>query len=320
MDLSETVRALMQDGKGIVLTGESNETEDARLLSFGIGSADARREYHELLITTPGIEGHVSGIILSPEAIHENASTGMPLPELIVSKNILVGVSLFADTPDESFVEKIREYRSHGALFAFFSVPVSVSSEPVSEELQKNIHSLAECATHALAEGIVPILSPDISMYGAHSAAQAEDYLLEVLSLLADDLKAALVPLDQILIGASMAVSGSENSARADAAEVSERSVRSLTTALSDKIGGVLFLSDAQTPTEATANLNALARLEPLPWPIAFCFARALQEPVLEVWKGNQENFAEAQSAFEGRLSLLSRADAAGYSKTLEEA
>ncbi|MBV9349441.1 MAG: fructose-bisphosphate aldolase, partial [Patescibacteria group bacterium] len=132
-------------------------------------------------------------------------------------------------------------------------------------------------------------------------------------------LKSEDAELPGMITAVSMAVSGSDASARADSQEVAERTLRALTTGLPENMGGVVFLSDAQNPEEGTANLNALARLEPLPWPIAFCFARALLEPVLAAWKGADENFADAQAVLNQRLALLSRADAAGYSTALED-
>ena len=321
MELTATVRALMADGKGILLAGESDEIENERLVAFGIGSDDAQREYHELLLTTPGIEEHLSGVILSPHATDAHVSDGTSFVQLLASKNILAGVSLPSTAVvDENFHTLLQQHASQGISFALFTASASVSADPMSDELQKNILALSAAAKVSHDVGMVPVLALDVAMYGAHSAAQAEDYILEMLSLLSDDLKAASVPLESIIIAVSMAVSGSDNPARADSSEVAERSVRALTTGIPPAVGGVVFLSDAQNPEEGTANLNALARLEPLPWPIAFCFARALQEPVLAIWKGNQENFAEAQSVFEGRLALLSRADGAGYSKTFEEA
>ncbi|MDO8523823.1 MAG: class I fructose-bisphosphate aldolase [bacterium] len=318
MKLDEVLQGLMQEGKGILLAGETTEGENERLAAFGAGSEDARRTYREILFTTPGIEEHLSGIILSPESVHGAASDGTLFLTLIASRKIFAGILFDEKTDDAKLSETLREYASHGASFAAFTLAASVSDEPMTDELQKNIGALAARAKISHAGNVMPLLLLDVSMYGAHTAAHAEDSILEALSLLSDSLKAGRVDIKNVIIGVSMAVSGSDNPARAPASEVAERSVRALTTAIPET-GGVVFLSDAQYPEEATANLNALARLEPLPWPIAFCFSKTLQDPVLTAWKGSPENFADAQAVFKDRLSLLSQADAAGYSKTLEE-
>lgn len=317
MDTKETVSALMQEGKGILLAGESNDIETERLAAFGANAEDARVAYRELLFTTPGIEGHLSGVILTPEAVEESSS-GTLFPELLAAKGVRTGVLVAADVSDDKLPETLAQYASRGISFAAFMTDITVADEPVSDAMQKDIAALAVRAKIALASGVAPLLAIDISVYGTHTAAQAEDSLLEGLSLLLDSLKAESVDPRNVIIGVSMGISGSENPVRADANEVAERTVRAATTAVPQDVGGVVFLSDAQSPEEAVANLNAIARLEPLPWPVAFCFARALQDPVLAIWKGNTEMVPEAQAAFAERLSLLSRADAGGYSGVLE--
>ena len=48
------------------------------------------------------------------------------------------------------------------------------------------------------------------------------------------------------------------------------------------------FLSGGQSPEEATANLNAINTRDPhAPWVLSFSFARALQDPVMQLWKGD---------------------------------
>ena len=69
------------------------------------------------------------------------------------------------------------------------------------------------------------------------------------------------------------------------------------------------FLSGGQDPQEATANLNALNVLDPrAPWVLSFSFARALQDPVMQLWRGDPANVAAAQAAFHHRLRMNSLA------------
>jgi fructose-bisphosphate aldolase class I len=166
---------------------------------------------------------------------------------------------------------------------------------------------------------MVPIIEPEVLMTGAHTAADAEETLLEVLSVVVDALGVRDIDLKNVIIKTAMAVSGSDAPLRADPAEVAERTVRALTAALPEEVGGVVFLSGGQSPEEAVTNLNAISRLEPLPWDITFSFARALQTPAMEAWKGSIDNVADAQSIFLERLALAVAADAGGYSKSQEE-
>ncbi len=68
------------------------------------------------------------------------------------------------------------------------------------------------------------------------------------------------------------------------------------------EIAGIVFLSGGQTPEQATDNLTAIFRNGPFPWPITFSFARALQDPALYAWSGNNENTEKARQAFLDRL------------------
>jgi fructose-bisphosphate aldolase class I len=202
--------------------------------------------------------------------------------------------------------------------FVAFAVRGDISDAPLSDGLSRDIELASNAAKLSLDAGMVPLVELDISQDGMHTASQSEDMLLDIAALLSDAFTKDSIPLHSVIVGASMATSGKDASVKAPADEVAERSVRAATTALPGALAGVVFLSDSQTPEESTENLNALARLEPLPWEIAFCFSRALHDPVLEAWKGNRENLAAAQAALNERLSLLSRADWAGYSKKME--
>ena len=64
-------------------------------------------------------------------------------------------------------------------------------------------------------------------------------------------------------------------------------------------VPGIAFLSGGQSSEQASARLNAMnVRLSPrLPWALAFSFARAIQQPALEIWSGHDRNVKAAQAA-----------------------
>ena len=68
------------------------------------------------------------------------------------------------------------------------------------------------------------------------------------------------------------------------------------------ELAGVVFLSGGQTVEQATDNLAAVEKNGPFPWPVTFSFARALQDPALYAWAGNNENANQARQAFLDRL------------------
>lgn len=333
MKVRDTVRTLMRQGRGILAADESTKTITERFEALGIPSnEDTRRAYREMLFTTPGAEQFLSGVILYDETIRQAMSDGTPFTDYLLSRSIQVGIKVDQGTgPDAQFAggditkgleglrHRMAEYRALGATFTKWRAVATVGSEPGNPAMRENASRLAAYADDALNEDLVPIVEPEVLMVGTHSAEETESALVETLSVVVDALHARDLDLKNIIVKTAMAVSGADALERADAAEVAERTVRALTAALPEEMGGVVFLSGGQSPQEATENYNAIARLEPLPWPITFSFARALQGPAMEAWKGSVENIAEAQAQFIERLSLVAQADAAGYSPQEEE-
>lgn len=322
----------MHQGKGILAADESVKTITERFAVLGITSTeDTRRAYRELLVTTPGAERYLSGVILYDETIRQALSDGIPFPEYLFAHSIQTGIKVdtgIEHDPQfgglvtkglEGLRARLKEYASLGASFTKWRATTTVGTPPGSQTLRENASRLAVYAEEALAEGLVPIVEPEVLMEGTHSAEDMEKALAETLSVVIDALNARDINLSHVIVKTAMAVSGSGAAHRAPPREVAERTVRALTASVPDEIGGVAFLSGGQSPEEATANLNAIARFEPLPWDVTFSFARALQMPVLERWQGVSDNIPDAQSIFLERLSLVAQADAGGYSAAEEE-
>lgn len=327
--LLETVEHLMQQGKGILAADESTGTANERLGAVGIEPTEEnRRRYREMLLTTPGIENYLSGVILYDETLRQSLSNGKTFPAFLKELDVLVGIKVDEGLEDfeggqatkglEGLSDRLREYAELGASFAKWRAVARVGDGYADPAIVENAKRFAEYAHHCHEAGIVPIVEPEVLMDGSHSAEDAEGALIETLALVIDALKKRGVALEYVIIKTAMAVSGKEAVSRAAAAEVAERTVRALTTSLPKELGGVVFLSGGQTPEEAAENLNHIARLEPHPWPITFSFARALQSPALDTWKGSDDNVSEAQAVFLKRITLAVAADAGGYSAQME--
>ena len=84
--LNEVARALVAPGRGILAADESSGTIKKRFDSIGVESTeDRRRAYREMLFTTAGAEGNISGVILFDETIRQSTADGTPFPELLRS-------------------------------------------------------------------------------------------------------------------------------------------------------------------------------------------------------------------------------------------
>lgn len=58
-----------------------------------------RRQLREMLFTTPGFEQRISGVILYCETLfqkasHQKGEEGIPLPQVLLNKGVLVGVKV----------------------------------------------------------------------------------------------------------------------------------------------------------------------------------------------------------------------------------
>src|ERR1700686_2238158 len=81
--------------------------------------------------------------------------------------------------------------------------------------------------------------------------------------------------------------------------QVADATVECLLRAVPAAVPGIAFLSGGQAPELASARLNAMnvKFKSRLPWALAFSFARAIQQPALEIWQGEEAHVLAAQQA-----------------------
>jgi fructose-bisphosphate aldolase class I len=106
-----------------------------------------------------------------------------------------------------------------------------------------------------------------------------------------------------------------------DVGEVADATVRCLLRAVPAAVPGITFLSGGQSAELASARLNAMnVRFKSrLPWALAFSFARAIQQPALEIWRGKEAHVLAAQQALNHR-ALCNRAARRGeYNAGMEK-
>jgi fructose-bisphosphate aldolase class I len=102
--------------------------------------------------------------------------------------------------------------------------------------------------------------------------------------------------------------------------EVADATVMCLLRAVPAAVPGIAFLSGGQACELASARLNAMnVRFKSrLPWALAFSFARAIQQPALEIWQGKQANVSAAQQALLHRARCNLAARGGTYDSTIE--
>jgi fructose-bisphosphate aldolase class I len=104
--------------------------------------------------------------------------------------------------------------------------------------------------------------------------------------------------------------------------EIADATVRCLLRAVPAAVPGVAFLSGGQPGELASARLNAMnVRFKSrLPWAVAFSFARAIQQPALEIWRGKESNVVVAQQALSHRARCNRAARRGEYNAAMDEA
>jgi fructose-bisphosphate aldolase class I len=334
-ELHETARALLAEGKGILAADESAGTITRRFAAIGLEStAETRRDYRELLFTTPGAEQFISGVILFDETIRQQASDGTPFPELLTAHGIVPGIKVdrgakpLARAEGETVTEgldglreRFAEYRELGARFAKWRATYSVGGNRPSEYcVWVNAHALARYAALAQEGGLVPIVEPEVLMDGDHSIDESAKASGRALQALYTELHDQRIDLRGTILKPNMVLSGYEGSARAGVEEVADRTLEVLYRHVPAAVPGICFLSGGQSDEDATAHLDAMARRGPHPWQLSFSYARALQSPALTAWGGRAENVEAAQRAYYHRARLNGAARRGTYTPELEQA
>jgi fructose-bisphosphate aldolase, class I len=123
-----------------------------------------------------------------------------------------------------------------------------------------------------------------------------------------------------MLLKPNMVLPGMTCPQQAAVDEVADATVRCLVRAVPAAVPGIAFLSGGQSAELATARLNAMnIRFKShLPWALAFSFARAIQQPALEIWKGREANVKAAQQALFHRAKCNQAARRGEYTAAVE--
>jgi len=216
--------------------------------------------------------------------------------------------------------DRLKEYKEKGARFAKWREVYPITAHnPTSLGLTANAEMLARYASTCQQAGIVPIVEPEVLMDGDHDIHRCEDVIQQVLHSVFHALHQHNVVLEHMILKPSMVTPGAGLSSKAPPHEVAEATLRVLRRTVPAAVPSINFLSGGQGAVEATENLNALNQLkQKAPWQLSISYGRALQQPCLQAWQGQQENVGAAQAALLKRARLNSIARQGEYNSELE--
>ncbi len=334
-ELKSVALAIVAKQKGVLAADESGPTIKKRFDSIKVESSEEnRRRYREILFTTIGIEKNIGGVILFDETLRQSTRDGIPFATLLDSRGIVPGIKVdkgakaLALYPGDKVAEgldgladRLLEYKQLGAKFAKWRAVIEIDPHkiPSSFAIRANAHVLARYAALCQEIGLVPIVEPEILMDGAHSIERCETVTSRVLEAVFFELDAHHVMFEGMLLKPNMVIPGKKAERQAFAQEVAEATMRCFYRYVPAAVPGIVFLSGGQSAEEATENLNAMNAMGKHPWEVSFSYGRALQAPVLAVWKGQESNVAAAQNALQLRCKLNGLARDGKYASSMEQ-
>ncbi|MGB3344448.1 MAG: class I fructose-bisphosphate aldolase [Aequorivita sp.] len=334
--LKGTIQQIFFNGKGILAMDESNPTCNKRFAVYRIPqTVEMRRKYRELIVTTAGLNKSIGGAILSDETIRQKTKKGEPMAKVLMDAGIVPGIKVdkgakpLAGFPNELVTEgldglreRLAEYKAMGALFVKWRAVINIGDDiPTRTGITANVHALTRYATLCQEADMVPIVEPEVLMTGEHSLQRCYDVTKQVLKTLFYYLYEYRVDLEGMILKPNMVIAGKESGERNSVDEVAEATTNCLLASVPATVPAIAFLSGGQSPQEACAHLNAINKnfKDRLPWIVAFSFARAIQQPVLDAWNGQELNVEVAQKMLYHRAKLSSSARLGKYSASMEK-
>jgi fructose-bisphosphate aldolase class I len=336
-ELADTAEKLVAGDRGLLAMDESNATCNKRFAAAGVPqTAAARRAYRELIVNTPGLGECISGAILYDETLRQQKKDGTPFAQAITDAGILPGIKVdtsakeMAGHPGEKITEgldglrvRLAEYSHMGARFAKWRAVISVGdSIPSRGCIEANAQALARYATLCQEAGLVPVVEPEVLMDGEHTLERCGEVTEEVLRTVFSQLYTQRVTLEGMILKPNMVVPGSTCPRQETVDEVADATVMCLLRSVPAAVPGIAFLSGGQSGELASARLNAMnVRFKSrAPWALAFSFARAIQQPALEIWRGEEANVQAAQEALYHRARCNMAARRGEYNARMETA
>eukprot|EP00304_Pavlova_gyrans_P002526 CAMPEP_0206048652 /NCGR_PEP_ID=MMETSP1466-20131121/24722_1 /ASSEMBLY_ACC=CAM_ASM_001126 /TAXON_ID=44452 /ORGANISM="Pavlova gyrans, Strain CCMP608" /LENGTH=394 /DNA_ID=CAMNT_0053423719 /DNA_START=44 /DNA_END=1228 /DNA_ORIENTATION=+ len=330
-ELAEIAALVARPGKGITACDEGPATIGGRFEAVGVeNSEERRRAYRQMLFEAPGCENYLSAAILDPETLYQKSSTdGKLFPQVLWDKGIVPGVKPHLKVyalPGcggetvmqglDSLAARCAEYRAAGARFAKWRSPLEIRDGAISRlAIEANMHDLARYALICQAEGLMPIVEPDISLVGDYDLETAIKVNVEVQAELYKAMIDHGVYMEGSTLKPNMINPGKACPTKFTNAEIGQANIDVLSRVFPCAMKGANFLSGGQSLENAAARLDAINKAKgSCPWNLSFSWSQALQLPLLELCKGKGElQLEEMSKLYVDELKIASAAALGKY-------
>jgi fructose-bisphosphate aldolase class I len=334
--LINTAKLLVADHKGLLAMDESKPTCNKRFEKLGIPLSEKMRcAYREMIVTTPGLNESISGAILFDETTRQYLKDGTSFIKALTDIGIIPGIKVDAGAKDmaghpgekvteglDSLRDRLNEYAGMELRFAKWRAVIAIGKDiPSMACIEANAHALARYAALCQEAGLVPVVEPEVLMDGDHSLARCLEVTGQVLHIVFGQLYKQGVILEGMILKPNMVVPGLNCSKQESVDEVADATIKCFLRVVPAAVPGIAFLSGGQSAELASLRLNAMnvKYKSQLPWEVAFSFARAIQQPALELWKGKEINVKEAQKALYHRAKCNLAARRGEYTMEMEK-
>ena len=217
--------------------------------------------------------------------------------------------------------DRLDEYAQMGLRFAKWRAVITIGDGlPSMDCIEANADALASYSKLCQEAGLVPIVEPEVLMDGEHSLSECRNVTEDVLRIVFNHLYTKGVVLEGMILKPNMVLPGLSCLKQESVEEVANATVNCLRRIVPAEVTGIAFLSGGQSAELASARLNAMnvKFKSQLPWALSFSFARAIQQPALEIWRGLDANVKEAQLALYHRAKCNKAALRGEYNLEME--
>jgi len=190
-ELREIAQKIVANGHGILAADESNGTMGKRLANINLENTEAHRKfYRSFMFQSEKMEKYIGGVILFDETVYQKDENDVLLMEHFKKRGILAGIKVdkgvvplpCGNTNGETITqgldglnERCANYKKAGCDFAKWRNVIRIGDNMPSElAIHQSAEVLARYASICQANGIVPIVEPEILQDGTHDLATCQ--------------------------------------------------------------------------------------------------------------------------------------------------
>ncbi len=334
MTLNEIAKKMCFKGKGILAADESTGTIAKRFKSINVENLEKNRlHFRQTLFSSSAMKNFIGGVILFDETIKQKTTLGPTIPELISKNGAIPGIKVdkgaksLAGSSDETITEgldglrdRLSEYYDLGARFTKWRAVYKISDRfPSSQSIKSNAHALARYAALVQEAKMVPIIEPEVLMYGSHNIDKCYKVTTNVLNECYNELELHKVDLSGTVLKPNMIIPGSDCKDKSNAQEIAKKTLDCIKKNVPSQVPGIAFLSGGQSEIESSRNLNEINKINDTNFLITFSYGRGLQASALKEFGKDQNNTKNIQNAFNHRAKMNGLSSKGEWSESLED-